>query len=81
VAADIAVPTFRGRRGHPVLIRSPMIQRILAWPDDSTLAAFIRSAGSATIAVSAEEILLDLDTAADHRQLRRRRRGSENGVS
>lgn len=70
---DIAVPAYRGRRGHPVHIRSRLIPFILAWPDGSTLAAFIRHRTFATVAVAAEEILLDLDTAADYQRLIRRR--------
>ncbi len=34
---DILIPIYKGRKGHPVLINKPVIERILKEPEDSKL--------------------------------------------
>ena len=66
VSGDIVIPTFGGRRGHPVLMASHLIPEILDQPSESTLRDFIRRKGHTAVAVEDEGILLDIDTLSDY---------------
>ena len=63
------VPVYRGRRGHPVLIREVLFERIAREPDVSSLRAVLREIGVAEVDVDAPEVLLDLDTPGDLQRL------------
>jgi molybdenum cofactor cytidylyltransferase len=63
---DIAIPTFRGRRGHPVLLSSHLIQQILDSPDTGNLRDYIRTKGYTEVPVDQEGILIDIDTLEDY---------------
>lgn len=66
---EIVIPTFRGRKGHPVLLRSGLIPEILAQPQNATLRDYIARKGYATVEVADEGILLDMDTLGDYHAL------------
>jgi len=70
--ADVVVPSFRGRNGHPVLLSKAVLPRILCEPDNSSLQSVLRSIGFYTMEVDAEEILIDVDTPEDYERIRRR---------
>lgn len=70
--ADVVVPSFRGRNGHPVLLSKAVLPRILREPDNSSLQSVLRSIGFYTMEVDAEEILIDVDTPEDYERIRRR---------
>lgn len=72
--ADVVVPVFRGRRGHPVLLSGATVPEILAQPVDSTLRRYIEAKGYEAVEVDDEGILLDLDTPEDYEGLRARSR-------
>ena len=72
VHADIVVPTYRGRNGHPVCLSKTVIPDILSHPDDSSLREIIRVIGYHPVPVNAEEILLDVDTPEDYASICRR---------
>lgn len=72
VQGDIVIPTFGGKRGHPVLIRSQLVLEILAQPADSSLRDFVEAKGYTIVEVEDEAILWDLDTADDYETLRSR---------
>jgi molybdenum cofactor cytidylyltransferase len=63
------VPAYRGRRGHPVLIREVLFDRIVREPDTSSLRAVLTEIGAAEVDVDVPEVLLDLDTPGDLQQL------------
>lgn len=63
---EIVIPTFQGRKGHPVLLRSGLIPEILAQPPDATLRDYIVRKGYVTVKVADEGILLDIDTLDDY---------------
>jgi molybdenum cofactor cytidylyltransferase len=65
--ADIVIPTFGGRRGHPVLFSSHLIPEILDSPDNATLRDYIRTKGHSEVEVEQEGILIDIDTHKDYR--------------
>ena len=69
VTADIVIPTYGGRKGHPVLFSSRLIPGILSQPPESTLRDFVHQRGFATMQVDDEGILLDIDTASDYASL------------
>ena len=63
---DIIIPVFKGRKGHPVLINSSLIDEILEEPEDSNLKLFINKKGLTTVAVQDKAILFDIDTEEDY---------------
>jgi molybdenum cofactor cytidylyltransferase len=70
--ADIVIPTFQKKRGHPICVSQSIIPRILAEPDSSSLREVITSMCCETVEVDAEEILVDVDTPEDHERIRER---------
>jgi molybdenum cofactor cytidylyltransferase len=77
--AEILIPTYGGRRGHPVLIRGELVPEILAQPAASSLHDYIEARGYTTVEVDDEGILWDLDTPQDYEMVLaryRRRQGS-----
>lgn len=68
-AGRVVVPTYHGRRGHPVLLDHSIISRILSDPDDSNLRTIIDLIGFETVEVDDEGILIDLDTPGDYRYI------------
>jgi molybdenum cofactor cytidylyltransferase len=72
IDADVVVPTFQGRNGHPICLSRAVIPRILREPDDSTLRDVIRMIGYDSADVGAEEILIDIDTPQDYEAVCRR---------
>ena len=69
VEAEIAVPLYRGRRGHPVLLAGSLIDELLAEALDSSLASFIARRGFATVEVGDPGILADLDERHDIKKM------------
>ena len=53
--ADIAIPVFKGRKGHPLLIKTVVIPRILETKSDSGLGGAIRASGLKTELVPVED--------------------------
>jgi CTP:molybdopterin cytidylyltransferase MocA len=73
-AADgaIRIPTYGARRGHPLFVSGSVIPAILREPDSSSLREFIRKTGFTQVPVDSENVLLDIDSPADHAELLRR---------
>jgi len=65
IDADIVIPRYKGKKGHPVLLKSALIQEILAMPNNGILRDFIHRKDSECIDVDDEGILLDVDTWED----------------
>jgi molybdenum cofactor cytidylyltransferase len=68
----VVVPAFHGRQGHPILLDASTFQAILNEPETSSLRDVTRRVGIRTLAVEAEEILLDVDTPQDLEDLAHR---------
>jgi molybdenum cofactor cytidylyltransferase len=66
VESEIVLPTYGGKKGHPVLLSRQAIREILALPDDAILRDYIRAKGSTVVEVPDEGILLDIDTPKDY---------------
>jgi molybdenum cofactor cytidylyltransferase len=67
---DVVIPVFAGRKGHPVLMSSRLIEPILQAPDSSTLRDIIQVAGYQTVEVEDEGILLDVDDPDSYEAVR-----------
>lgn len=69
IHSDIVVPRYKGKRGHPVLIKSNLRDEILNDKSLVSLRDYIRKKGSTTIEVADPNILLDIDTLEDYRKI------------
>jgi molybdenum cofactor cytidylyltransferase len=71
---SIFVPTFRGQRGHPLLLTWQHVEGIRAHPSGQGLNTYVRGHAAQTmeVHVETEAILWDLDTPEDYEQLRRK---------
>lgn len=63
---DIIIPTYKGRKGHPILIKSKFIKEILEEGRYETLRDFINSKSPSFIEVNHKEILMDIDSIEDY---------------
>ena len=63
---EIVIPSFRGRKGHPVRIDSLLIPEILAEPPDTTLRDYLSRRGYVTVEVDDPGVRQDIDTLADY---------------
>ena len=63
----IVAPTFRGRRGHPLLIPAALAARILSWPDSARLNQLFEEPDVTVHHLEGfdETILRDVDTPND----------------
>ncbi len=68
---EIVVPTYRGRNGHPVLLRGELAEKILQKPDSHSLRYFIEEFGFVKIPVDERSILLDIDNLEDYKRAKR----------
>jgi molybdenum cofactor cytidylyltransferase len=68
---SIIVPTFSGRRGHPVWIGWPHVATLRQAPLDQGVNVYLRGQAEATleVPVASEAILWDLDTPEDYERL------------
>ena len=68
----IVVPVFEGRRGHPVLFASEILQEILDLPSSQGANIVVRKNPERIVEVSvnAPGILIDIDTPEDFEKLR-----------
>jgi molybdenum cofactor cytidylyltransferase len=68
----IVVPTFRGRRGHPVLFSSEVLEEILALPSSEGANIVVRKNPDriVEVPVNAPGILVDIDTPDEFQKLR-----------
>ncbi len=75
VDAEVVIPSFHGRNGHPVCISGAVVPRILHEPDNSALCDVLRAIGFKSVEVEADEILCDIDTPQDLKLVRTRHQG------
>ena len=72
--AEILVPCYEGRRGHPTFFRWRLADEVAAIPPDLGLNELLnrQSARVQEITVNDRSVLVDLDTPADYEALRRK---------
>ncbi len=63
---EITIPTYKGKRGHPVLISSIFINEICKNSKYPNLREFINDKGFSTTEVEDKGILMDVDTMEDY---------------
>jgi molybdenum cofactor cytidylyltransferase len=75
-SALIAVPTFKGRRGHPVLFSRTLFDELRGAPADVGARHVLRSHAADVVEVGVvdEGVLVNVDTWDDYRELQRRHR-------
>jgi len=69
IDADIIVPRFNGKKGHPVLFDSRLIPEILAMPDTAILRDFIHTKETYILDVDDPGIGMDVDTMEDYQKI------------
>ena len=68
----IVNPSFKGKKGHPVLFRNDCRKGILEMPEDGILRDFIHSLEANIVEVDDEGVLLDIDTDKDYEYIKKR---------
>jgi molybdenum cofactor cytidylyltransferase len=70
-AFSIFLPTYRGQRGHPVLLAWRHVTGIRRWKHDEGINSYIRhcAAECCEVPVISENVLSDLDTPEDYQRL------------
>lgn len=66
VSGDIIIPTYNGRKGHPVLISRNIAEELLRNKEFTNLRDFINYKGFIAVPVEDEGILIDIDTSEDY---------------
>ena len=66
----IVVPTFKGRRGHPVIFSSRLFGELLAAPLDQGAKSVVHAHGADTLEIETDDegVTLDIDTPEDYRR-------------
>ncbi|MGH9663154.1 MAG: nucleotidyltransferase family protein [Bryobacteraceae bacterium] len=69
--AELVIPSFHGRRGHPVLAASALIPEFLALPETAAARDVVRrhDAGIRYVEVDDAGVVTDIDTQEDYRRL------------
>ncbi len=67
--SKIVIPSYKGRKGHPVLIKAELVSELMREPDDSSLKKFLTRYQVEIIEVDDEGIRLDIDTWDDYLKL------------
>lgn len=63
--AEVAVPVYTGRRGHPIVLGRKLFAGLLALGPDEPPRALIRGARDVEVRVADPGVLVDLDTPED----------------
>ena len=70
-AESVGIPSYRGNKGHPILIRSEHFPSVLSYSGSGGLAGAVRALnlGSNTVDVDDEGILADIQSENDYERL------------
>ena len=68
--APVVIPTFEGRKGHPILFSSNIIDDVLYDAQYKTLREVIRSKYTVLTEVNCRGIVMDLDTIEDYEMMK-----------
>jgi molybdenum cofactor cytidylyltransferase len=66
---NVFIPTYKGKKGHPVAMKKYMTVAILEEPRNSTLRTVIQRHQSQLVEVEHEGILWDIDTMEDYQKI------------
>lgn len=62
---NIVIPEYKGRHGHPILMKSDNVKKLSALENNSILKEYILSNEFKTVQVDDEGVLFDVDTQED----------------
>ena len=79
-SASPIIPTAGGRKGHPVLMPSALIQAILDLKPDESLRTLMAASGAILVETGDEGVLRDIDTARDYAEATKAARGEASGA-
>ena len=67
-AGEVVCPSYLGRKGHPILMRSKAVQQTLDWKGPYGLKGLLNSGGLQVTVIPADDegILMDADTPEDY---------------
>lgn len=68
---QVFIPTYEGSKGHPVLMKASLKEKILNEPSESNLRDVIRREGFQPVPVAHKGILVDIDTMEDYHSVLR----------
>jgi molybdenum cofactor cytidylyltransferase len=79
--APIVLPTYNGRRGHPLLFTIACVDEILSLPPEATLRDVVQRHRSATVEVPVDDsaVIADVDTPDDYERALRQWSSSRGG--
>lgn len=66
---EVIVPSYKGKGGHPILLKNSLIEEILNEPQDSNLKIYLGKKECLFLDVDDENILLDVDTIEDYNNI------------
>lgn len=67
-SGKIRVPSYQGKKGHPIWITQHLKNNLITWQEDSNLKAFRNQIGYEEIKVLDPNILMDIDTDDMYKQ-------------
>lgn len=66
---DIVIPMYKGKKGHPLLMKSYLIEELIKSKQYNTLRDFVNIKGFKSINVEEPGILMDIDTMEDYKEI------------
>ncbi|WP_461615697.1 nucleotidyltransferase family protein [Clostridium sp. Marseille-QA1073] len=66
---DIVIPIYKGKKGHPLLMKSYLIEELIKSKHYNTLRDFVNIKGFKSINVEEPGILMDIDTMEDYKEI------------
>lgn len=66
---DIVIPMYKGKKGHPLLMKSYLIEELIKSKHYNTLRDFVNIKGFKSINVEEPGILMDIDTMEDYKEI------------
>ncbi len=64
-AGEVVVPSFKNRKGHPILLKGSLAEPLLREPENSNLREFTKKFKIEIVEVGDPGILVDIDTMED----------------
>lgn len=66
---DIVIPMHKGKKGHPLLMKSYLIEELIKSKQCNTLRDFVNIKGFKSINVEEPGVLMDIDTMEDYQKI------------
>lgn len=66
---DIVIPMHKGKKGHPLLMKSHLIEELIKSKQCNTLRDFVNIKGFKSINIEEPGVLMDIDTMEDYQKI------------